>query len=181
MTSIRRGAINIAKCGCSGTTCACKVQGTGSIAVTGTGTAQDPFIVSLGALNTNGTITVADTATIDFTILGTGTVGDPKVISGSVKVGANVTAAPTTGQTVTVDLGTNLQVLNAAGTLAALTLTLPATTNSFLSEITVVTTTAITALTVSGVGTTVAGAPTTLAANGYFKMRLIGTVWRRVG
>lgn len=172
----------MAKCGCAGTTCACKVTGTGSITVTGTGTAQDPYIVSLGTLDTNGTLAVADTASINMTLLGTGSIGDPYVVSGAVLVGANVTVAPTTGQTIVVDLGTNLQVINPAGTLAALTITLPATTGSFLSEVTILTTATLTSLTVNGAaGVTVAGAPTTLAANGYFKMRLVGTVWRRVG
>lgn len=50
-------------------------------------------------------------------------------------------------------------------------------------EVLVTCTQAVAALTVSGSGTTVLGAPTSLAANGYFRMRfdLISTTWYRIG
>lgn len=67
---------------------------------------------------------------------------------------------------------------------AAGTLTLPAVANCVdKQEILVNTTQAITALTVSGNGATVNGAPTTLAANGFFRLRFdaVLDVWYRVG
>lgn len=157
------------------------MQGQGSVNVSGTGTVQDPYVVSLSAIDIEGALTVNDSTSVDLTLVGGGTVLDPYVLSAAVKVGADVTSVPTTGQTVTIDSGTNLEVVNPAGTLATLTIQFPATTISFLKEVTVLTTQTLTALTVSGaVGVTVAGAPTTLAADGFFKMRLVGTVWRRV-
>jgi DNA-binding transcriptional regulator LsrR (DeoR family) len=171
----------MAKCGCAGTTCGCKLVGSSQVTVTGTGTAQDPYTVTLGALAIAANVHVDDTTSVDMTILGAGTTLDPLVISAVVKTGSDVTVTPATGGTTVIDANTNLEVFDAAATIATHTITLPLTTNSFLKEITIISTHIITALTVGGaVGTTVAGAPTTLAANAYFKMRLVGTVWRRV-
>lgn len=91
-------------------------------------------------------------------------------------------ATPTTGQTVTVTTGQSWLVVTPAGTLAALTITLP--TNRTDGQIVRVTCSQIiTSLTVSGAGTTVTGAPTTLAAvNGFFTMAYTSTLnaWIRV-
>ena len=58
---------------------------------------------------------------------------------------------------------------------------MPATTDALESEVKLVATAAITLLTVDGAGgTTVVGAPTTLAVGAYFTMRKIGSVWRRI-
>jgi hypothetical protein len=67
---------------------------------------------------------------------------------------------------------------------AAGTLVLPALANSIdQQEITVNCTQAVTTLTISGNGSTVTGAPTTLAANAYFKLKYdaIMHVWYRIG
>lgn len=75
-------------------------------------------------------------------------------------------------------------ILTPLAAYAAGTLTLPAVANCVdKQEILVNTTQAITALTVAGNGATVNGAPTTLAANGYFRLRFdaVLDVWYRVG
>ena len=75
-------------------------------------------------------------------------------------------------------------ILTPTGTFAAGTLVLPAVANCLdRQEILVNTTQTVTALTVSGNGATVTGAPTTLAANGYFRLRFDGVTktWYRVG
>ena len=75
-------------------------------------------------------------------------------------------------------------VLTPLAGYAAGTLTLPAVANCVdKQEILVNTTQAVTALTVAGNGATVNGAPTTLAANGFFRIRFdaVLDVWYRVG
>ena len=74
----------MARCGCSGTTCSCRVIGGGQVVVTGSGSAANPYIVSV-----ESAITVADTGTLDLSITGSGTSGDPYVLSGDVVLSAN--------------------------------------------------------------------------------------------
>lgn len=71
---------------------------------------------------------------------------------------------------------------NAAYAAGAILLPLQATCIDG-QELLVTTTQAVTALTVSGNGSTVNGAPTTLAANGFFRLRFDGIfkAWYRVG
>lgn len=67
---------------------------------------------------------------------------------------------------------------------AAGTIVLPTSTNCIdKQDILVNCTQAVTTLTVAGNGATVTGAPTTLAANAYFRLKydLAGTTWYRVG
>lgn len=85
---------------------------------------------------------------------------------------------PTTGQTFQLLSVYNYQSLNPAATLAALTLTLPASpVNSFVYHIS--TTQAITALTVNG-GTN--SAPTSMSANTAFALIYLSSAsaWRRI-
>lgn len=75
-------------------------------------------------------------------------------------------------------------VLTPTGAFAAGTLTLPPVAGvKDKQEILVNCTQGITALTVAGNGATVTGAPTTLAANGFFRLRFDGVTdtWYRVG
>lgn len=75
-------------------------------------------------------------------------------------------------------------ILTPTGTFAAGTLVLPAVANCIdRQEILINCTQAITALTITGSGATVTGAPTTLAANGFFRLRFDGVTktWYRVG
>ena len=93
-------------------------------------------------------------------------------------------APSATGFSVTIALATSSTwlLLTPTGTLAAGTIVLPASPADKVS-VEVTTTQAITALTVSGNGATVTGAPTTLAANGFFKMRYnaVNSSWYRYG
>ena len=75
-------------------------------------------------------------------------------------------------------------VLTPTGGFAAGTLILPALANALEhQEILVNCTQVITALTINGNGATVTGAPTALAANGYFRLRFdaVTSTWYRVG
>ncbi len=95
-------------------------------------------------------------------------------------------SAPLTGATVTV---TDTQdsiwlILTPAGTIAALTLTFPTLANTVdKQEILFNTTNTITALTLSGNGSSIVGAITTLAANGFARYRFdaVLSTWYRVG
>jgi hypothetical protein len=75
-------------------------------------------------------------------------------------------------------------VLTPTGTLAAGTLTLPAVANCVdRQEILVNSTQIVTALTIAANGSTVTGGPTTIAANGFFRLRFdaVTKTWYRVG
>ena len=75
-------------------------------------------------------------------------------------------------------------VLTPTGGFAAGTLVLPAVANcADRQEILVNCTQAVTTLTVTGNGATVTGAPTTLTANGFFRLRFdaVTSTWYRVG
>lgn len=75
-------------------------------------------------------------------------------------------------------------ILTPVAGYAAGTITLPAVANCVdRQEVLVNCTQAVTTLTVAGNGGTVTGAPTTLAANGYFRLRFgaVTKTWYRVG
>lgn len=92
--------------------------------------------------------------------------------------GFNVTVAPpTTGASVFL-------LLTPAAGYAAGTVTLPAQASCVDGqEVLVSCTQSVTTLTVAGNGSTVNGAPSTLAANGFFRLRFDGVfdAWYRVG
>lgn len=92
-------------------------------------------------------------------------------------------AAPSaTGFTVTVSNGDTWLILTPTAGFAAGTITLPA--NRVAGQrVQVNSTQAVTALTVGGAGTTVTGAPATLAANAFFTMQYdaVLNAWFRVG
>ena len=105
-------------------------------------------------------------------------------------VNANVTtvtqntqyAAPAaTGFSVTVNTGNVWLILTPVSTYAAGAIVLPAGATD-KDTVTVNCTQIVTSLTVSS-GATVVGAPTTLAANGFFTMRYDGatSTWYRIG
>lgn len=95
-------------------------------------------------------------------------------------------SAPLTGTTV---LATDTQnsvwlILTPAGGLAALTIKLPLLANTLdKQEILVNSTQTITTLTLDGNGSSIVGGPTTLAANGFFRLRFdaVMKTWYRVG
>jgi len=172
----------MARCGCAGTTCGCLVQAGSGIQVTGTGTRVDPYIVEQIGGDIGGLLIVNDTVNFDLTLLGSGTTADPFVLSGTPNFGALATVTALSGGTTAVASTTRTLYLDHAATIASHTITLPATSDSFEKIVRVISRSAVTTLTVSGAGgATIAGAPTALAANGYFTMMLIGTTWRRIG
>jgi hypothetical protein len=91
-------------------------------------------------------------------------------------------AAPSaTGFTVTVADGNTWLLLTPTGTFAAGAIVLPSGPTD-KAEVSVNCTQIVTSLSVSAGGTTVTGAPTTLAANGFFTMRYDAatSAWYRV-
>lgn len=80
------------RCGC-GSQCSCSVVAGPGVAVTGTGSATDPYVVSSAA---GASLQVSDTPTVDMTLSGAGTLMSPYVVSAEVEV----SAAP--GNTLTV-------------------------------------------------------------------------------
>lgn len=104
-----------------------------------------------------------------------------KLATGDGKV--TVYNAPTAGSTLELDDNSDSYwvILTPAGTIASMTLSLPAATAAIHDqEILVNTTQTITTLAHSG-GTTV-GAPTTLSAGGFYRLRFDGVLktWYRV-
>ena len=92
-------------------------------------------------------------------------------------------AAPSASPfTVTVAQGNTWLLLTPTGTLAVGTIVLPSAPTD-KAEVSVNCTQIVTSLTVSAGGTTVTGAPTTLAANAFFTMRYDAATaaWYRVG
>jgi len=128
--------------------------------------------------NTNGYARKASFATVASFLSGSITATDQFV--------TQYAAPSTTGFTVNILNANNSVwlVLTPTGTLAAGTILLPSVANCVdRQEILVNTTNAVTALTVGGNGATVTGAPTTLAANAFFRLKFdaVMDVWYRVG
>lgn len=126
----------------------------------------------------NGDTRKVSLTTIKSAINDGGTVADDKV---------TVYAAPSaTGFTVTLPSTADSAwlVLTPAAGYAAGTIVLPASTVAVeRQEILVNCTQSVTTLTINGNGATVTGAPTTLAANAFFRLRFepVAKVWYRVG
>lgn len=76
----------MAKCGCATGGCACNIQEGQGINVTGIGTADDPFRIESELARLNQAIEFQDTATLDFTVLGTGTPADKMIVKADVKL-----------------------------------------------------------------------------------------------
>lgn len=75
------------KCSCSGSGCSCLVRGGGNIKVTGTGAANDPYVVS-SDLSLQGALRAKNTPTLSLTLAGSGLLEDPYILSGAVTVGS---------------------------------------------------------------------------------------------
>lgn len=95
-------------------------------------------------------------------------------------------SAPLTGATVQVTDNQNSVwlILTPAGTIATLTLKLPLSSNVLdRTEILVNSTQIVTTLSFDANGASILGAPTTLAANGFFRLRFdtVMQTWYRVG
>ena len=91
-----------------------------------------------------------------------------------------------TGFSVQVNNASNsvFLLLTPTGTLAAGTLVMPLQANCIdRQEVLVHSTQTVTALTLSGNGSTLSGAPTTITAGGFFRLRFdnVNKIWYRVG
>lgn len=73
----------MAKCNCAGSTCGCLVIGGTAVTVTGTGTAANPFVVTadLSRAQIANSIAVASSSTIELGKKGSGSAGDPVVLT----------------------------------------------------------------------------------------------------
>lgn len=124
----------MARCGCSGGTCSCVIQGQGSISVSGAGSATNPYVITGG-----GSVSVSDSATVNMTIGGSGTVTDPFIISADATLtldsltdvnatggatgyvlakqadGSFALVAPTTAPTGTINVSNGIQGDGSAG------------------------------------------------------------------
>ncbi len=128
--------------------------------------------------SSNGDARKASMSVIKDYVLSDATVADDKV--------TQYAAPAATGFTVTVNNSSDSVwlILTPLAGYAAGTITLPAVANCVdRQEVLVNTTQAVTTLTVSGNGATVIGAPTTLAANAFFRLRFddVLNTWYRVG
>ena len=92
-------------------------------------------------------------------------------------------APSATGFSVTISQGNTWFILTPTGTLAAGTIVLPdVSLCSDGSELLCNSTQAVTSLTITGTSASVVGAPTTIAANGFFRLKLdkATSTWYRV-
>lgn len=71
-------------CNCAGGQCGCLVTGGTAITVTGTGTANDPYVIVNTGAALGTAIQVNDTTTLNLTKAGAGTNADPIILSGDV-------------------------------------------------------------------------------------------------
>lgn len=128
--------------------------------------------------SSNGDARKASISTLAEYVRSTITVADDKV--------TQYAAPSASGFTVQVNDSSNnvWLVLTPTGAFAAGTIKLPSLANVIdRQEILVNCTQAITALTINGNGATVTGAPTTLAADAFFRLRFeaVTDTWYRVG
>jgi hypothetical protein len=128
--------------------------------------------------STNGDARKASMSVIKDYVLSDATVADDKV--------TQYASPAATGFTVTVNNSSDSVwlILTPLAGYAAGTITLPAVANCVdRQELLVNSTQAVTTLTIGANGATVIGAPTTLAANAFFRLRFdaVLDVWYRVG
>jgi hypothetical protein len=103
----------MARCGCGGNACSCKIIAGPGIQVQGNGTASDPFKVTALSSSIMGLLEVDSTSTVDLTLLGAGTPADPFVLKAD--VGMRIAdledvanTAPTNGQVLAYNATTGL-------------------------------------------------------------------------
>jgi len=101
----------MARCDCAGGRCSCGVVAGDGIEVTGSGETTNPYVVTAVGLPLTGQLTVADTPSLNLTLIGEGTVNEPYTISGVVE-----------GQTPIDVEQVVVEALNTAGSDTALAL-----------------------------------------------------------
>jgi hypothetical protein len=67
-------------CGCGNAGCACIIQPGAGIAVTGSGSTTDPYVIESTISGLSQFLTVLDTPTVNLTLTGAGTVADPLLL-----------------------------------------------------------------------------------------------------
>lgn len=142
-----------------------------------TDTVTDGDQIPIGS-TTNGDDRRTSIATLTAHIAGTLTASDDKVTQYAAPSSSGFSVA------ITNSSASIWLILTPTGGFAAGTLVLPAVGNAVdRQEVMVNSTQAVTTLTINGNGATVTGAPTTLAANGFFRLRFddVANVWYRVG
>lgn len=68
-------------CGCGGASCGCLIEAGNGITITGIGTAADPYRVVADIGDLDSALSFQNSATVTWSIAGTGTPVDPLVIS----------------------------------------------------------------------------------------------------
>lgn len=167
------------RCGCSGGGGGVSLTAELPLTISGVGSAQDPFVVHIGDLDISDLVTEGR----NITISGSGIETEPFAIA--VNPGAKVESTPATAGSTTIAANESLHYFDHSATIATHTIVMPGIPTALGEEITFFTKSAITTLTINddaGAPTnTFQGAPTTMAANSFFRLRLIGTVWVRTG
>lgn len=113
----------MARCGCGGGgggSCNCVVQGSALISVTGVGTPAAPYVVAFtGSIGGDTAVTVGDTATLNLSIAGDGSLGNPYVITGVVPDGTVVPSTEATQDIIGGALGNGLVYNDGGGLISA--------------------------------------------------------------
>lgn len=78
----------MANCKCTGSTCGCSVTAGSGVGVAGTGTAANPFVISIdtSTFHLGDAVRAADTGTIELSATGTGATGDPVILAGDLVI-----------------------------------------------------------------------------------------------
>lgn len=73
-------------CNCAGSTCSCSVTAGSGVQVKGTGTAANPFVISvdLSTFKLGSALQTQSTATVEMSSVGTGASGDPLIVAADV-------------------------------------------------------------------------------------------------
>lgn len=84
-------------CGCGGASCGCLIEAGNGITITGIGTAADPFRVTADIGDLDSAMSFQNSATVTWSITGSGTPIDPLVISAT-SLRQNLPAYTTAGR-----------------------------------------------------------------------------------
>lgn len=71
----------MSRCGCSGSTCSCVIQGGGGVSVLGSGTIASPYVIA-----TDLNLAVIDTATVQMALSGSGSPSDPFLLAATASI-----------------------------------------------------------------------------------------------
>lgn len=91
-------------CGCAGGSCGCLIEAGEGVAISGLGTAADPYVVSSAIGVLFDVITFTDSSSVNFTVTGSGTTGDPMNVT-AVTIAQRFVNYPTGGRPSAVAAG----------------------------------------------------------------------------